>query len=96
MNTSVAVVSSSYYKSITPVTVFTKYRHSHPSSAVPGLTNKAFSCSFGNTNKNDIVEEIRQVLIEKEENQFNYYNESVVIDKVGGGASSIKFSLEID
>ena len=59
MNTSVAVVSSSYDKSITPVTVFNKYRHSHPSSAVPGLTNKSFSCSFGNANKNDIVNALK-------------------------------------
>ena len=59
MNTSVAVVSSSYDKSITPVTVFNKYRHSHPSSAVPGLTKNAFSCSFGNANKNDIVNALK-------------------------------------
>ena len=55
MNTSVAVVSSAYNKSITPVTVFSKYRHSSPKSSIPKLTNNAFSCSSGKTGKNDIV-----------------------------------------
>ena len=55
MNTSVAVVSSGYNKSINPVTVFSKYRHTSPKSAIPKLTNNAFSCSSGKTSKNDIV-----------------------------------------
>lgn len=55
MNTSVAVVSSGYNKSINPVTVFSKYRHTSPKSAIPKLTNNAFSCSSGKTTKNDIV-----------------------------------------
>lgn len=55
MNTSVAVVSSGYDKSITPVTVFNKYRHSHPRTAISGLTGGAYSCSSGSTSKNNIV-----------------------------------------
>ena len=55
MNTSVAVVSSGYDKSITPVTVFNKYRHSHPRTGISSLTNGAFSCSSGSTNKTNIV-----------------------------------------
>lgn len=55
MNTSVAVVSSGYNKSITPVTVFNKYRHSHPRTAISGLTGGAYSCSSGSTSKNSIV-----------------------------------------
>ena len=55
MNTSVAVVSSGYNKSITPVTVFNKYRHSHPRDAINGLTGGAYSCSSGSTSKNNIV-----------------------------------------
>lgn len=55
MNTSVAVVSSGFDKSITPVTVFNKYRHSHPRTGISGLTNGAYSCSAGSTSKNNIV-----------------------------------------
>ena len=55
MNTSVAVVSSGYDKSITPVTAFQKYRHSHPRTGISGLTNGAYSCSSGSTSKNNIV-----------------------------------------
>lgn len=55
MNTSIAVVSSGYDKSINPVTVFNKYRHSRPKSSIPKLTNNAFSCSSGKTSKSEIV-----------------------------------------
>ena len=56
LNTSVAVVSSAYDKSITPVTVFkSSYRHSYPYNAINALTNNAFDCYSGSTKKQNII-----------------------------------------
>ena len=55
MITSVAVVSSAHNNSITPKTVFDRYRHSYPRNSISGLTGGAFSCYSGSTNPNDII-----------------------------------------
>lgn len=56
LNTSVAVVSSAYDKSITPVTVFnSSHRHNYPWSAIKSLTKNTFNCYSGSTKKENIV-----------------------------------------
>ena len=82
MNTSGAVVASGYDKSITPVTVFNKYRHSHPRTAISGLTNNKFNCSSGSTSKSKIV------------NTLNEGNAVVIMvyGKKKGGSSSFTSS----
>jgi hypothetical protein len=55
MITSVAVVSSPYNSSVTPLSVFNSYRHTGPRDAIPKLTNTALSCDWGKTDKSSII-----------------------------------------
>jgi hypothetical protein len=54
MITSSAVIASAGDSSVTPETVYNKYLHTNPSSAIPSLSGNNFTCSFGNTSKSSI------------------------------------------
>ena len=60
MITAVAVISSSYNTSVTPITVFDSYRHSNPSTSIPSLSGNSFSCSFDSVSANDIKENLKK------------------------------------
>ena len=56
MITSIAVVSSAVDSSITPLTVFkSSHRHNYPWDAITKLTGGKISCSSGSTNKQNII-----------------------------------------
>ncbi len=56
MVTSIAVVSSAVNSSITPYTVFnSSHRHNYPWDAITKLTSSKIKCSSGSTNKQNII-----------------------------------------
>lgn len=68
MITSIAVVSSAYNDSISPLTVFNSvHRHNHPRNAINGLTSGAFTCSSGSTSSSSITNALNkgQVVVVK-------------------------------
>ena len=61
MITSIAVVSSAYDTSITPYTVFNSaHRNNYPWAAVKSFSNGAFECYSGSTNKDSILNFLRE------------------------------------
>ena len=60
MITSIAVVSSAADNSITPYTVFkSSHRHNYPWDAITKLTGGKIKCSSGSTNKQNIINFLR-------------------------------------
>ena len=57
MITSAAVVSSASNSKVTPKTVFDSYKHSHPYTSVPPLSNNKFSCSMVNSPSSDSIKQ---------------------------------------
>ena len=94
MITSVAVISSSYDPSITPLTVFnSKHRHSFPYTGINDLANGAFSCSHMTPSSSNVVNNLKKgnvlVIRAKEKSKFTGIQHYMALIDISSDGSKI-------
>lgn len=94
MITSVAVISSSYDDSITPLTVFNRYSGSYPYDSIPKLTNNNMTCHMKYSVSNEeIIKSLKDgnaVIIQvKEQSNFTNSQHYIALIDIKSNGSQI-------